>query len=66
MVAVVSIVSGCGLSIQFEWIYADNSLVSIDKWPVLEGNAFVRLFFRHRKPNIPCQSLLLSTVVLND
>ena len=50
----------------FEWIYGANSFVQIDKWPVFEGSIIVRLFFRHGKPHIPCQSLLLSTIVLND
>ena len=50
----------------FEWIYSTDSSVPIDIWPVFEGNIIVRLFFRHGKPCIPCQSLLLSTIVLND
>ena len=51
---------------QFEWIYGATSFVSIDKWSVFKGIIIVRLVFRHVKPYIPYQSLLLSTIVLND
>ena len=30
----------------FEWIFGANSFVSIDKWPVSEGNIIVRLVFQ--------------------
>ena len=50
----------------FEWIYNANSIIPIDICPVFEGNIIVGLFLRHGKPYIPCQSLVLSAVVLND
>ena len=30
----------------FEWIYGANSFVPIDKWPVFEGNIFVKAVFQ--------------------
>ena len=43
--------------------YSVHSFVPIDKWPLFE---FYSCFLRGGKPYIPCQSLLLSTIVLND
>ena len=50
----------------FEWINGAYSFVPVDKWPVFEGNVIVKLFFRHGKPYILYQSLLLSTIILKD
>ena len=48
------------IRLQFEWIHGGNSFVSIDTWPIFEGNVVVSSFSK------PCQSLLLSAIVLND
>ena len=43
-----------------------NSFVSIDIWPIFEGNVIVRLFFRHGNPYVLCQYLISSYYVFND
>ena len=54
----------------FGWIYSVtvHGLVTTNKYMASKGKAIlpIGLFFSGVKPYIPCRSLLLSTIVLND
>ena len=48
----------------FEWIYGVNSIAPVDIY--MAKKCYYKVVFRHGKPYISCQSLLLSTIILND